>query len=686
MNKIFKTIKLFVFSLVLIMLMYTPVFAAGTALSIKLSNCPATLEKSGGSITCDTALSVINLQEGSQINSVSISADGFTIGTSASNATGTFTKTFETPISTNGDTSIGKLTYVISSDKLFGKQSLTVGGTYTFVGSSSAKPLETGNAHQFDYTDYSLTSISINSKKIENFAVDTKTYNLSVESDDPVVTIAANCKDSSKKVTIKFGDKEVADGKVTLVEGENTVTINNTKDTYTLKITYSKKNKASNNADLENIYVDGEAIKDFKKDTTQYSVTVQTFNAKGLVKGTPADSKATVDVKIMENGKPKDPEGVTLTIDKTFTFVITVTAEDGKTKKEYKVDILYKKLSSISKLKNDTTGLKVYALEKEDDKPKESSTIKPEFKPNILVYTVSVLSKIEYLKIECETEDKNATFVKGYGPRTVKLDYGFNKIEIKVQAEDGKKENQTTYVINVDREDDRTDIAEFDYLTINNQKIKFEDKRFEYDVKVKNIHEFLKFEYKLKGKNTKIFVNDKELTDKDRLSNVYSDSSFKFEEGKPVLLKIKLVSETGREAVYTFNITRLTEQESKAYISQIIVKNFALNFDKNKTEYTLKLDKETTELEFQINPEDEYITYEILGNKDLKNGSVITIKVKDSNGNHEYKITIEKEPDQVLIFGIEEHLFCYIVSGILVLLSAVILIKAKKLKNIESTI
>ena len=56
-------------------------------------------------------------------------------------------------------------------------------------------------------------------------------------------------------------------------------------------------------------------------------------------------------------------------------------------------------------------------------------------------YNISVESEIDKFKIECTLEDERASFVRGYGPREVDLDYGENKIYLKVT--DG--ENTETY-------------------------------------------------------------------------------------------------------------------------------------------------------------------------------------------------------------------------------------------------
>lgn len=83
------------------------------------------------------------------------------------------------------------------------------------------------------------------------------------------------------------------------------------------------------------------------------------------------------------------------------------------------------------------------------------------------------------------------------------------------------------------------------------------------------------------------------------------------------------------------------------------VENYNIPFDGNSEEYVLKIGDEK---ELNINPvlEDDTATYEIEGNKNLKNGSKVKIKIR--TGNSEENIYIlnivkdKKSKNIVMIF------------------------------------
>ena len=79
------------------------------------------------------------------------------------------------------------------------------------------------------------------------------------------------------------------------------------------------------------------------------------------------------------------------------------------------------------------------------------------------------------------------------------------------------------------------------------------------------------------------------------------------------------------------------------YLIDLKIDGYSLNFEREKTEYTLKINNET---ELSIIPilEDSRSTYEIIGNNNLENGSIIRIQIVTVDGNMEtYRIKIEKD-------------------------------------------
>ena len=103
-------------------------------------------------------------------------------------------------------------------------------------------------------------------------------------------------------------------------------------------------NMPSEDANLSSISINGTPVDSFSKDTTSYSVTVESSVENVTVTAQQVHAKATVN--ILPSGSTAISSG------KTVSFTITVTAEDGTTTKTYNVSVR-------RAIENDTTLSKV---------------------------------------------------------------------------------------------------------------------------------------------------------------------------------------------------------------------------------------------------------------------------------------------------------------------------------------
>ena len=103
-------------------------------------------------------------------------------------------------------------------------------------------------------------------------------------------------------------------------------------------------NMPSEDANLSSISINGTPVDSFSKDTTSYSVTVESSVENVTVTAQKAHAKATVN--ILPSGQTAISSG------ETVSFTITVTAEDGTTTKTYNVSVR-------RAIENDTTLSKV---------------------------------------------------------------------------------------------------------------------------------------------------------------------------------------------------------------------------------------------------------------------------------------------------------------------------------------
>lgn len=163
----------------------------------------------------------------------------------------------------------------------------------------------------------------------------------------------------------------------------------------------------------------------------------------------------------------------------------------------------------------------------------------------------------------------------------------------------------------------------------------------------------------------------------DENSNVEIDGPKSLEVGDNEYT-ISVTSESDSTKFYKVIITRKDEEESSnTDIKSIKIKGYHLNFDKNSKTFYLNIDKEDTELDITVNLKDKNANYEIEGNENLEDGSVIKIIVEAEDGTEDtYRIIIQKK-DSNYIPLIIILISLLIIIGIIIF----IVIKKKKVKK-----
>lgn len=181
---------------------------------------------------------------------------------------------------------------------------------------------------------------------------------------------------------------------------------------------------------------------------------------------------------------------------------------------------------------------------------------------------------------------------------------------------------------------------------------------------------------------TKYFVDVENDVKKVNIKAEAEDENATIEVDGPKVLEvgdneytISVTSENNTTKFYKIVVTRKDEEESSITdIKNIKIKGYHLNFDKNSKTFYLSIDKEDTELDIDVITKDKNADYEIEGNENLEDGSVIKIIVTAENGSTDtYRIIIQKEATNFLpvIIG----------SIVLIILIVVIIIVIVKKNN-----
>ena len=280
----------------------------------------------------------------------------------------------------------------------------------------------TVNTYTIDLTRTKSSDNSLKSLIIDNgtltptFASNKTSYTVNVAGDIDSIEIGATLTDSRAKILSGTGTHQ-------LNVGSNTITIeveseSGAKQNYTINVIRAKK--LNNN--LATLKVDGISVKDFDKDTLEYTLDDVLY------------SKTSIDISATAEDEDATIEGVGTKGLKTGLneFNIVVTAQNGD-KKTYTI--------KINRAKNDNANLSLLAV--------SGYVLVPTFDSEIYDYEVTVDAIKEKLlasEVTAEPEDSNAKVEK---PEEISLSTtNDNYYIIKVTAENG---NVKTYTIKVIR-------------------------------------------------------------------------------------------------------------------------------------------------------------------------------------------------------------------------------------------
>ncbi|MEW9701822.1 cadherin-like beta sandwich domain-containing protein [Paenibacillus sp. SI8] len=234
---------------------------------------------------------------------------------------------------------------------------------------------------------------------------------------DPKATVTVNGKAASEAINLHVGPNEIT----VVVTAEDTTT------TKTYKVTVTRA--ASNNANLGALTLSGGVALNEQVDPNTANYTASVGNEVTAITLTPigADPKATVTV----NGKAAS-EAVGLNVGSN-EILIVVTAEDGMTKKVYKVTVT--RLSNNTDLKELLINMGKYTKNLTED------ITKGDYATSVTnaVYSVNVTAVVYDPKSTLQVNGN--TILSGVPSEAIQLAEGTNDINITVIAEDRTPKN-----------------------------------------------------------------------------------------------------------------------------------------------------------------------------------------------------------------------------------------------------
>lgn len=348
----------------------------------------------------------------------------------------------------------------------------------------------------------------------------------------------------------------------------------------------------SNINTLSALSISGATI-NFDPNTTTYSATIDSSST--TINATATDAKASIlgaGTKSLNYGTNKLDIVVTAENGTQKTYTINVTRPDNRSKDN--------NLSSL-KLNNGTIN----------------------FVSSTTTYNVTVDDAST--TITATAKDSKST-VSGAG--TKNLNYGTNKFDIVVTAENG---TQKTYTVNVTRKDNRDSNNYLSSLKTTVGQVDFYKEKTNYSLSVSNnITEVTITATAASQKSTVAGAGTKNL--------VEGENSF--------IIKVTAENQSVKEYKIIIIREKVETVTTNNNLKKLTITDHNIDFNPDTKEYTIKTEKSTLDIIVEL--ENSEATYEVIGNEDLHDGSIIQIIVTDKEGNNNiYRINIDN-PNEVL--------------------------------------
>ena len=445
-----------------------------------------------------------------------------------------------------------------------------------------------------------LASLSISGGTLNPaFSAGTTSYSATVDAGS--TEVSATAADGAARVS--------GTGNKSLNYGNNKIEVvctaeNGANKTYVINIT-RPDNRSTNNF-LKSLSVNGATLSPaFNKNTTTYSIP-QVDASSITINAAAEDSKAAVigaGTRNLDYGDNNIKIDVRAENESIKTYTIKVNRKDTR----------------------DTTNtLKSLSV--------EGYSIEPGFNKSRTEYTLTVPPNVSEVRINAERESGKSSFVKNYGPRTVKLDYGENTVLIQVQAENTSSKYRKSYKIKITRTDDRDPDSSLSALSVDRGTFKFDKNTPEYVVNVN---------YPVEKINVTATATSAKAT-------VEGAGEHELLVGENVII-VTCTAENGSKTSYSIKVNRLPEDatpvEEIDFIKTLTIGGVDLGFAKDTYKYSVEVGADVDKLDINIDYFDG-ITGEILGNENLVDGSIVKVIAKTKYGaSMEYTIVVNKKTD-----------------------------------------
>ena len=303
----------------------------------------------------------------------------------------------------------------------------------------------------------------------------------------------------------------------------------------------------------------------------------------------------------------------------------------------------------------------------------DNGTLSPAFSSSTTYYSVTVGEDVATMGVGADLSDSNASFVEGYGPRTINLNPGLNTVYIKVQSEIGKVK---VYTINVSKkivskDEEVCDLTGDELPLLKSLAIKGLDSEEDEESDEEN-EDVETDEVEDKDNNIPIEGFSSDIREYENIKVPYEMEDVEFDitvvnEGDTYIIKgnegliendvTPIVIEVTSKACPTTKIEctlHVTRSHKPNLSEKVIVNNIDIRgyedeivFDSNTKHYDITVNKKEDGFEeddFVIDYEPEGVTFTLIKPDRFGQGATYTLEFTSEDGTitHPYEIEIAK--------------------------------------------
>lgn len=277
---------------------------------------------------------------------------------------------------------------------------------------------------------------------------------------------------------------------------------------------------------------------------------------------------------------------------------------------------------SLVKLENVNQKIKIVSdVNTLDGLEISNGKLSPTFGKNVTSYKATVQS--DKVVIKAVASDSGAKIEGDVGEKS--LNYGGNTFVVKVISPRGNERKYSIYITRPFAIVQKDSDISLKSLSVSSGTLNFKADQFLYDIQVGYDVDNIEVVAVPNSEKAKVEIQKEEKL-------IVGENT----------INVVVTAEDGTVGTYVIIVNRAEKLSDDASIKSLVVKGYELDFKSDVYQYELEIEKEE-KLDIEVELNDEKAKYQIKGNNNLKDKSVIEIVVTAEDGSEQsYQINIVK--------------------------------------------